>query len=101
MSSVKYQKAYDGMTEKQKQIMANLYMKGINHDGHSWNTYGDIEEAVADLLELTEETTSCEWCEIARVCKYEVTFFEDDDRCATERSLLPKYCPNCGRRLEG
>lgn len=49
MSSVKYQKAYDGMTEKQRQIMANLYMKGINHDGHSWNTYGDIEDAVADL----------------------------------------------------
>lgn len=29
--------------------MANLYMKGINRDGHSWNTYGDIEDAVADL----------------------------------------------------
>ena len=54
MSSVKYQKAYDRMTEKQKQIMANLYMKGVNHDGHSWNTYGDIEDAVADLLELTK-----------------------------------------------
>jgi hypothetical protein len=54
MSSVKYQKAYDRMTEKQKQIMANLYLKGINHDGHSWNTYGDIEDAVADLLELTK-----------------------------------------------
>lgn len=54
MSSVKYQKAYDRMTEKQKQIMANLYMKGINHDGHSWNTYSDIEDAVADLLELTK-----------------------------------------------
>jgi hypothetical protein len=54
MSSVKYQKAYDRMTEEQKQIMANLYMKGINHDGHSWNTYGDIEDAVADLLELTK-----------------------------------------------
>ena len=60
MSSIKYQKAYDRMTEKQKQIMANLYMKGINHDGHSWNTYGDIEDAVADLLELTEETTTNE-----------------------------------------
>ena len=54
MSSVKYQKANDRMTEKQKQIMANLYMKGINHDGHSCNTYGDIEDAVADLLKLTK-----------------------------------------------
>ena len=51
MSSVKYQRAYDRMTERQKQRMADLYMKGTNHDGHSWNTYGDIEEAVADLLE--------------------------------------------------
>ena len=51
MSSIKYQIAYDRMTEKQKQIMADLYMKGINHDGHSWNTYGDIEDAVADILE--------------------------------------------------
>ena len=50
MSSVKYQRIYDRMTEIQKQIMADLYMKGINHDGHSWNTYGDIEDAVADLL---------------------------------------------------
>ena len=42
--------------EKQKQIMADLYMKGINHDGHSCNTYGDIEDAVADIL----EEKSCE-----------------------------------------
>ena len=54
MSSVKYQSVYDMMTERQKQIMAALYMRGINHSGHSWNTYGDIEDAVADLLELTK-----------------------------------------------
>ena len=46
------------------------------------------------------ETTSCEWCEIASACEYEVTFFRDGDRWATERSLMPKFCPNCGRRLE-
>lgn len=51
MSSVKYQRIYDRMTEIQKQIMDDLYMKGIYYDGHSWNTYGDIEDAVADLLE--------------------------------------------------
>lgn len=51
MSSIKYQRAYDRMSEKQKQIMADLYLKGINRDGHSWCTYGDIEDAVADLLE--------------------------------------------------
>jgi hypothetical protein len=94
MSSVKYQKAYDRMTEKQKQIMANLYMKGINRDGHSWNTYGDIEEAVADLLELTEETTSCEWCEAE--LSFEVVWHSFGS------SFVDKamFCPNCGRRLE-
>lgn len=51
MSSEKYQDAYKGMNEKQKLIMYDLFMKGYNHDGHSWNTYGDIEDAVADLLE--------------------------------------------------
>ena len=46
------------------------------------------------------ETTNCEWCEIASACEYEVTFFKDDDRWATERSLLPIYCPNCGRKIK-
>ena len=49
-------------------------MKVTIHNGK----YND--SIVFDIEELTEETTSCEWCEIARVCKYEVTFFEDDDR---------------------
>ncbi|NLD33071.1 MAG: hypothetical protein GX662_12595 [Trichococcus flocculiformis] len=53
------------------------------------------------LVAVSEtETTSCEWCEIASACEYEVTFFRDGDRWATERSLMPKFCPNCGRRLK-
>lgn len=50
MSSEKYQKAYELMNDKQKSIMYKLYMKGVNHDGHTWNTFGDIEDAVADIL---------------------------------------------------
>lgn len=61
----------------------------------------DIERLQAYQPTVSKtETTSCEWCEIARECEYNVTFFEDDNRWATERSLLPKFCPNCGRRLE-
>ena len=45
------------------------------------------------------ETTSCEWCEIASECEYEVTFFEDGDSWAKHREVMPNYCPNCGRKL--
>lgn len=51
MSSEKYQNAFEKMNERQRQIMGELYMRGLNRDGHSWNTYGDIEDTVADLLE--------------------------------------------------
>lgn len=52
MSSEKYINASKNlMNEKQRKIMANLYMKGDNHDGHSWNTFSDIEDAVAEILE--------------------------------------------------
>ena len=51
MSSTKYIKVHQFyMNSAQRKIMGELYMKGINHDGHSWNTYKDIEDAVAELL---------------------------------------------------
>jgi len=75
MSSVKYQKAYDRMTEIQKQIMADLYMKGINHDyiinldnqlqfiwdkdGTPHITTEDEEEAFKKLLERKEIPAKC------------------------------------------
>ena len=60
-----------------------------------------VVEALSQVaISKTEIVEPCEWCEIASACEYEVTFFKDDDRWATERSLMPNYCPNCGRRLE-
>ena len=50
MSSKAYREAYQLMTEKQKDIMHELYMKGVNHDGHSWCTFTDIEDAVAGII---------------------------------------------------
>jgi hypothetical protein len=51
MSSEKYINARSKlMNDKQCQIMMQLFMKGINHDGHSWNKFGDIEDAVADIV---------------------------------------------------
>ena len=50
MSSKAYQEVYPLMTEKQKDIMHDLYMKAENHDGHAWNMYCDIEDAVAGIV---------------------------------------------------
>ena len=50
MSCKEYVEAYKFMTEKEKALMNELYMKGINHDGHSWNTYGDIEKTVGLII---------------------------------------------------
>ena len=55
MSTKHYREIYDTLTDKQKDILWDLYMKGINHDGHSWHTYTDIEIAVAELLEAERE----------------------------------------------
>lgn len=41
---------YDTLNDEQKEILYNLYMNGINRDGHSWVTYGNVEEAVAKLI---------------------------------------------------
>lgn len=50
VSSKAYMEVYPKMTEKQKNIMHELYMKGENHDGHAWNMFSDIEDAVAGIL---------------------------------------------------
>jgi len=50
MSSEAYQKLYDNMTDYQKDVVWDLWMKAVNHDGHAWVTFGQFEEAVVKLL---------------------------------------------------
>ena len=50
MSGKAYQEVYPLMTEKQKDIMYDLCMKAVSHDGHMWNMYCDIEDAVAGIV---------------------------------------------------
>lgn len=54
MSSKAYQEVYPFMTEEQKDIMHDLYMKAVNHDGHSWNMFCDIEDAVAGIVKAQQ-----------------------------------------------
>lgn len=50
MSAKEYQEAYKFMTDKEKNLMYDLFMKGVNHDGHSWVTYGDVEKVVGEII---------------------------------------------------
>lgn len=50
MSAKEYQEAYEHMTDKEKKLMEDLYMSGINHDGHSWVTFGDVEKVVGQIV---------------------------------------------------
>lgn len=51
MSSKAYIEASKKETDKCRIAITNLYMAGINHDGHSWNTFGDIEDCLAVVIE--------------------------------------------------
>lgn len=50
MSAKEYIEAWDYMTVKEKRMMADLWNDGVNHDGHSWVTYGDVERVVGKII---------------------------------------------------
>ena len=50
MSCQEYIDCHKKMTEKQKNAMYDLWMTAVNHDGHAWVTYGDVEHTVALIL---------------------------------------------------
>jgi len=60
MSSKKYIETQ--MSDRQHNIMWELFMKGINRDGRSWVTFGDVEDAVADLLKDERTITATIKC---------------------------------------
>lgn len=50
MSAKEIIKAWVHMTDEEKEIMHELWMKAENHDGHAWITYGDFEKAVGTII---------------------------------------------------
>lgn len=51
MSSKLYQKIHHNMSSSQQKAMHDLYMSGTNWDGHSWVTWGAVEETVAVIMQ--------------------------------------------------
>lgn len=54
MSSKEYIDIHNNFNEAQEEAMFDLYMKGINHDGHVWVTFGDVEETVVKLFKYCD-----------------------------------------------
>lgn len=50
MSAKEFIEVYPLMTDTEKELMYDLFMKGINHDGHTWVTYGDVERVVGLII---------------------------------------------------
>lgn len=50
MSAKEYLEAVNYMTDEEHELMGNLYMSGINWDGHTWVTYGDVEKVVGQII---------------------------------------------------
>ena len=61
MSAKEYVEAFVKMTDLEKEIMFDLYMTGINRDGHVWVTFHDVERAVGLIIlgrhKMAEEKT--------------------------------------------
>jgi hypothetical protein len=51
MSAKEYREAYSLMTEEERKLMYDLYMSGVNNDGHSWVTFGEVERVVGLIIQ--------------------------------------------------
>lgn len=50
MSAKEFQEAWEFMTDEEKDLMHDLWMSGVNHDGHAWVTYGNVEYVVGQII---------------------------------------------------
>lgn len=50
MSAKEYREAFNHMTDEEHELMWDLFMSGINWDGHTWVTYGDVEKVVGQII---------------------------------------------------
>ena len=57
MSSKRYADVHDNLNDEQINAIWRCWEQGINHDGHVWVTWTDVEELVADLFEVDKWLT--------------------------------------------
>lgn len=51
MSSKEYINVFEKyMNDDQRDAMSDLYMKGVNYDGHVWVTYSDVEDLIVTFF---------------------------------------------------
>lgn len=56
MSSKEYCDLFDHhFNDKQRDAMVDLWMLGVNKDGHIWVTYSDMEETLVKLFKYNKE----------------------------------------------
>jgi hypothetical protein len=51
MSAKEYREVYPLMTEEEKKLMYELFMSGVNNDGHSWVAFGEVERVVGLIIQ--------------------------------------------------
>lgn len=51
MSSKRYQVIHKKLTDEQLEAIHKCWLQGVNHDGHTWVTWTDVEELICDLLD--------------------------------------------------
>ena len=52
MSSKRYADVHDNLNDEQINALRTVREQGINHDGHLWDTWTDVEELIAELSEV-------------------------------------------------
>ena len=86
MSDKLYQEAYEKFNDKQKDTMYDLYMTGINHDGHSWITYGDVEKSVAIVTKEAYQQGAKEFAEWLKKSHWRIDLSEALSEWQKERT---------------
>lgn len=56
MSNSEYIKYYKYLDDNQKDAMSDLWMSGINLEGHVYVTYDNVEKTVAKLIKEWKKT---------------------------------------------
>lgn len=81
MSAKEYREAYPYMTDKERNLMGDLYYsdRTTNNSGHTWVTYGDVERVVGTIIqERHKEMTEREQI-LIEILKKAISLSDDEN----------------------